>query len=85
MFFVSKIWLITYIINETLYDERCHNAEDKSLRIITTAAKFIRQEIRQMKLGVYFYPSTEDIMDSTRNNSWSRPLLRSFFIPNCSN
>ena len=31
-----------------------------------------------MKIDVIFYPSTEDIMDSTRNNSWSRPLLRSF-------
>ena len=55
------------------------------MRIINTAAKLIREEIRQLKLNVDFYPTTEEIKDSADNNNWCPPLLKSFLptvVPN---
>ena len=43
--------MVNYI-NKKWYDEKYRDVEGETIRIISTAAKLIREEIRQLKLNV---------------------------------
>ena len=77
--------VVNYIINKKWYDERNNNVEQEAMRIITTAAKLIRQEIQNIHLDTEYYPTTQEIKESTQQNKWCSPLLRMFLskvVPN---
>ena len=76
--------MVNYIINKKWYDERINNVEKEAIRIITTAAKLIQQEIKNIDLGTEYYPTTQ-IKESAQQNKWCSPLLRMFLckvVPN---
>ena len=55
------------------------------MRIITTAAKLMRQEIQNIDLDTEYYTTTQEIKESTPQNKWCSPLLRMFLsklVPN---
>ena len=77
--------MMNYIISRKWHSEKKENVEDEALRIITTAAKLIRQEIQRLSLKTEFYPTTQEIKESTTNNSWCPLLLKTFLskvVPN---
>ena len=55
--------MVKYIINEKWYSEKKANIEDefKAERIVITAAKIIRAEIRERKYNTDSYPTNDDI------------------------
>ena len=68
-----------YIINEKWYEKRQINVDDESKRIVITAAKLIREEIRNIKLSLDSYPNKDNITDSINENScWK---LLSYVVP----
>ena len=71
--------MVNYIINEQWYEKRRNNVEDEAKRIVATAAKLIREEIRNLHLSMECYPSKEEITDSVDENSrWMAYLLSTF-------
>ena len=58
------------ILNKEWYDDKKSNVEEEAERIITTAAKLIRQEIGKMELSTELYPSSKDIEKTTTKNSF---------------
>ena len=55
-----------YIINSKWYDDRQGNIEDEAIRIIKTAAKIIRGEIREAEYDVDVYPGSNHINDNIK-------------------
>ena len=49
-----------YIINEKCYSEKIANIEDEAERIVITAAKIIRAEIREREYNTDSYPTNDD-------------------------
>ena len=77
--------MVNYLINKKWYDERNNNVEQEAMRIITTAAKMIQQEIQNIHLDTEYYQTTQEIKESTQQNKWCSPLLRMFLskvVPN---
>ena len=76
--------MTNYIINENWYEKRQIN-DDEAKRIVITAAKLIREEIRNIKLSLDSYPTKDDIPDSINENSCWKPnllnTLLSFVVP----
>ena len=76
--------MANYIINENWYEKRQIN-DDEAKRIVITAAKLIREEIRNIKLSLDSYPNKDDITDSINENSCSKPnlfnTLLSYVVP----
>ena len=70
--------MVNYIINKKWYEERNNDSEQEAMRIITTAAKLIRQEIQNIDIDTEYYPTTQGIKESTQQNQWCSPLLRMF-------
>ena len=74
-----------YIINEKWYEKRQINVDDESKRIVITAAKLIREEIRNIKLSLDSYPNKDNITDSINENSCWKPnllnTLLSYVVP----
>ena len=52
------------------------NADDEAKRIVTNAAKLIREEIRNLKVSLDSYPNKSDITDSISKNSYYKPNLQ---------
>ena len=50
-----------YIINEKQYSEKKANIEDEAERIVITAAKIIKAEIREKEYNSDSYPTNDDI------------------------
>ena len=67
--------MVSYIINEKWYEKRQINVDDKAKRIVITAAKLIREEIKNLKLSLDSYPSKDVITDSVNENSCWKPNL----------
>ena len=78
--------MTNYIINENWYEKRQIN-DDEAKRIVITAAKLIREEIRNIKLSLDSYPNKDDIMDSINETSCWKPnllnTLLSYVVPDC--
>ena len=53
--------MVKYIINKKWYSEKKVNIEDEAERIVITAAKIIRAEIRDKEYDSDSYPSNNDI------------------------
>ena len=68
-----------YIINQRYYDERSSDPVEESLRVIKTAAKLIRSDIRDWDYNNLFYPSTEDLQSPECTKSWL-PEYLSYFL-----
>ena len=51
------------------------NNDDEAKRIVITATKLIREEIRNIKLSLDSYPNKDDITDSINKNSCWKPNL----------
>ena len=77
--------MANYIINEKWYEKRQINVDDESKRIVITAAKLIREEIRNIKLSLDSYPNKDNITDSINENSCWKPnllnTLLSYVVP----
>ena len=77
--------IANYIINEKWYEKRQINIDDETKRIVITAAKLIREEIRNIKLSLDSHPNKGDITDSINENSCWKPnllnTLLSFVVP----
>jgi len=56
-----------FIINEKWQSSR-NSAEDKAEWIVSTAAKIIRNEIREKLYDLKFYPSNEDFKSCSQNS-----------------
>ena len=67
--------MANYIINEKWYEKRQINVDDEAKRIVITATKLIREEIRNIKLSLDSYPNKDDITDSINKNSCWKPNL----------
>ena len=69
-----------YIINEKWYSEKKANIEDEAERIVITAAKIIRAEIRDKKYNSDSYPTNEDISNIEKSREWIphhlQPLIK---------
>ena len=64
-----------YIINEKCYSEKIANIEDEAERIVITAAKIIRAEIREREYNTDSYPTNDDISNVKKSKEWIlRPL-----------
>ena len=61
------------------------NVDDEAKRIVITAAKLIREEIRNIKLSLDNYPNKDNITGSINENScWKHNLLNtllSYIVP----
>ena len=68
--------MFSYIVNEKWYEEKRSNVNDEANRIVKTAAKVIREEIRQMPINNDTYPSANEIRNSTTGSNWRLSLLR---------
>ena len=77
--------MANYIINEKWYEKRQINVDDEAKRIVITATKLIREEIRNIKLSLDSYPNKDDITDSINENSCWKPnllnTLLSYVVP----
>ena len=51
------------IINGKWYEDKNSNIDDEAKRIVTTAAKLIKSQIKEKIYSTDFYPSTEEISD----------------------
>ena len=67
-----------YIINSKWYDDRQDNIGDEAIRIIRTAAKIIRGEIREAEYDVDFYPGSDHIKDNIKGKEWLPRTLQVF-------
>ena len=56
--------MANYIMNEKRYGKRQINVDDEAKRIVITAAKLIREEIRNIKLSLDSYPNKDDLTDT---------------------
>lgn len=59
-----------YIINEKWYSEKKANIEDEAERIVITAAKIIRAEIRDKEYNSDSYPTNDDISNIEKSREW---------------
>lgn len=69
-----------FIISERWYDERLKNKEQEYQRIVTTAAKLIREEIRAHDYTKDEYPNAEDIHSIEKARSFLTPCLLTFIV-----
>ena len=67
--------MVSYIVNEKWYKEKRSDVNDEANRIVKTAAKLIREEIRQMPINNDTYPSANEIRNSTTGSNWRLSLL----------
>ena len=59
-----------YIINEKWYSEKKADIEDEAERIVITAAKIIRAEIRDKEYNLKSYPTNDDISSIEKSSEW---------------
>ena len=62
--------MVKYIINEKWYSEKKANIEDEAERIVITAAKIIRAEIRDKEYNSDSYPTNNDISNIEKSREW---------------
>ena len=78
--------MANYIVNEKWFNMRNSNMEKEVERIVLTAARLIREEIRNISFETKNYPDADDIKESISEKSkWKPPLLNIFLsslIPN---
>ena len=68
---VVYFWnMAKYTINEKRYTEKKADVEDEAERIVITAAKIIRNEIRDREYNSESYPTTEDIGNMEQSRKW---------------
>ena len=67
--------MANYVINEKRHKKRQINVDYEANRIVITAAKLIREEIRNLKLSLDIYPNKDDTTDSINENSCWKPNL----------
>ena len=70
--------MVDFLINETWHAQRKESIAEASLRIVTTAAKFIQAEIRDSKYNMEYYPANEDIKNVERGKEWLPESLTAF-------
>jgi len=68
--------LCSFIINDKWYDDRNHDPEQESKRIVTMAAKLIVSEIRSMPCDLETYPTISDMRASDTTPPLLHLLLR---------
>ena len=66
------------IIHDSWYTKRCNDVESESTRIVETAAKLIKMQLRSTKYEMKSYPSTQMIADTKYNKEWMPKLLQIF-------
>ena len=59
-----------YIINEKWYSDKKANIEDEAERIVITAAKIIRAEIREKEYNSDSYPTNDNISNIEKSREW---------------
>ena len=59
-----------YIINEKWYSDKKANIEDEAERIMITAAKIIRAEIKEKEYNSDLYPTNDDISNIEKSREW---------------
>ena len=67
-----------YIINEQWYLGKKDNIADEAERIVVTAAKIVRDAIREKQYNVHAYPTNEDIKNNDQGNDWVPYYLQTF-------
>ena len=71
----KKLHLIELYI---IYTQRCNNVDNESTRIVETAAKLIKMQLKATKYEMESYPSTQTIADTKSNQDWLPNLLQTF-------
>ena len=66
-----------YIINEKWYAEKRADVDDEAERIVITAAKIIRNEIRDQDYNFDCYPTSEDVSNIAGSKRWVPRHLQS--------
>ena len=70
--------MASFIINEKWYKERSSNVTDEVNRIVSAAAKLVREEIREMTFDNTFYPLPSELKVSG-NLDWLPTHLKHFY------
>ena len=70
--------MASFIINGHWYEERLADKDVECERIMTTAAKLARDEIRAREYSKNIYPNQDDLSDVKKARSFLTPLLTSF-------
>ena len=66
------------IINDAWYSDRMSNIEEESMRIISTAAKLILNQMHSSSFDMTNYLTDEMSADLIYNKEWIPELLRKF-------
>jgi hypothetical protein len=66
------------IINAKWYEDRHADLDDESRRVVSAAAKLIKDDIRRQSYSTDFYPDTGDVGDAAKGRSWLPVLLQHF-------
>ena len=67
-----------FIVNDKWYAERKKDTKEELERIVTAAAKIIREEIRESEFDLKSYPTNEDIADVSKGKEWIPRHLQTF-------
>ena len=78
MFSTSKKTLFDRIIHNSWQTQKCNNVDNESTRIVETAAKLIKMQLKATKYEMESYPSTQTIADTKSNQDWLPNLLQTF-------
>ena len=68
--------MCSFIVNDKWYADKSATVEDKSLKIVRTAAKLISAQIRETEADTDIYPTASEMVDD--NSDVTPPLLRAF-------
>ena len=64
--------MVNYIVNDKWYESRKSDKTNEAERIVTTAAKVIMAEIREMNYDNLVYPTHDDIVLPEKQDSFSQ-------------
>lgn len=67
-----------YLINEKWYADKKDNIEEETERVVVTAAKVIRAQLREMIYDKKTYPTSQDISDIEHGKKWIPRYLQTF-------
>jgi len=75
---------LTYIINEKRHEEKKHMFNDECERIVMSAAKLVKAQVREAKYSLDEYPTASEVSDRQCASNWLPsllPLFLSHLIP----
>ena len=62
--------MANFIINDKWHSEKKENIQEEAKRIVTTAAKIIKAQLREAECKSDFYPTNKDISDIRQGRQW---------------